>query len=741
MSRWGNVKKNVSKISSATYWTELKTEDGDVYYFNSHTEETAWERPADMDMQHDSVEETKSKGAEVHGMHGDLKPLQKFRNKKTYDTRSHDHLKFKTTQAALVGHEKVKFTDFCYRIVPAQSGNPLMIEPARLMITSHAVYDFDIGQAEGRRLKPQRRLPLLAIKQLGLHKERPIFFFRLQGEKMRHAVRYYNPRADEKVNANIVNLMLRTYAVSTKLGLRKKYFKDDIPHSIEKLANDTKKLLAKGGGLFGLVGQAQAVAAFRGGLVSQKNTKCSYCNLDTTGDSGARRFGDLVYHLECDPRERSRMKEEANQALLRGTKPKVEKVTGTLAEARAKKIAERAGREEIAKAERDKKIAEIEREQKTAESDRQYEIQRRIAAQEAKMAEYEQRKLAVEGKLKCGGCFNTFTGGEYYNVLGAIWHPECFVCQECNCSFGNYGYFVRKSDTQVKGVKTLLPYCYDHSETSWMGKQLLWLGDYSANLRRKCCGKPPVNWDEQRGQLMSQTTSSSGGYGNSSSTESAINYYWVDDGNNLQGPIGANQLLSLHTSGTVVDDTMVIREGDDEYVSMYHVLPELHSSKAQKKQGKKIHKKKQSMAAGDYDLGDMTQEWYYVDPDTNELNGPYKASEFVEWQKNGDLHGDVQVIRSGESEYSSLHTRQRTLGKNAGMEGFGGSTLMANPLNVAGAGKKKYKKGDRCNAPFQEYGHYPATVVKVNGANTIVIFEGYEPDEATVPTSSLRHSE
>ena len=31
------------------------------------------------------------------------------------------------------------------------------------------------------------------------------------------------------------------------------------------------------------------------------------------------------------------------------------------------------------------------------------------------------------------------------------------------------------------------------------------------------------------------------------------------------------------------------------------------------------------MAAGDYELGDMTQEWYYIDPESNSLCGPYKA--------------------------------------------------------------------------------------------------------------------
>jgi hypothetical protein len=330
-----------------------------------------------------------------------------------------------------------------------------------------------------------------------------------------------------------------------------------------------------------------SVAAFRGGLVTSKQTKCNYCQLDTTGDSGARRHGDYVYHLECDPRERATMREEANAAIAKGKKPKVEKVSGTMAEARAKILADRSKREEEAQKARDEQIAEIEKEQKKMEYDRQREIARRVAAQEAKLAEYEERKAAVEGKLKCGGCSNTFTGGDYFNVLGAIWHPECFVCQECECSFGNYGYFVRKSEIH-KGVKTLLPYCYDHSETSWMGKKLLWLADYSANLRRKLCCKEPVNWSENRNTLMSQKTSSSGGgYGDSGGAD-IIHYYWVDEGNNLQGPIGANQLMSLETEGIVDDDTMCIREGDDEYTSYSNLRSELKSAKEQKSQSKKI---------------------------------------------------------------------------------------------------------------------------------------------------------
>ena len=41
-----------------------------------------------------------------------------------------------------------------------------------------------------------------------------------------------------------------------------------------------------------------------------------------------------------------------------------------------------------------------------------------------------------------------------------------------------------------------------------------------------------------------------------------------------------------------------------------------------------------------------------------------------------------------------------------------------------------------CEAPFAEYGDYPAKVVKISGSNAIVIFDGYE-DEETVPLSSL----
>ena len=70
------------------------------------------------------------------------------------------------------------------------------------------------------------------------------------------------------------------------------------------------------------------------------------------------------------------------------------------------------------------------------------------------------------------------------------------------------------------------------------------------------------------------------------------------------------------------------------------------------------------------------------------------------------------------------------------------ATLMANPLNMSdkakgGGKKKKWKKGDLCEAPFADYGDYPAKVVRVSGSNATVIFDGYD-DEETVPLSSLK---
>ena len=73
----------------------------------------------------------------------------------------------------------------------------------------------------------------------------------------------------------------------------------------------------------------------------------------------------------------------------------------------------------------------------------------------------------------------------------------------------------------------------------------------------------------------SSNSSGGGGGGGGGGSNSNLNYYWVDDGNNLQGPIGPKQLLQLETDEYVTEDTMCIREGDDEYTSYGSLRSEL----------------------------------------------------------------------------------------------------------------------------------------------------------------------
>ena len=406
-------------------------------------------------------------------------------------------------------------------------------------------------------------------------------------------------------------------------------------------------------------GQTQAVAAFRGGLVNKTAKKCNYCNLDTTGME-VRRHGEYVYHIECDPRERAMMREEAQAAIRRGEQQVVEKVTGKLAEKRAKILEERAAREAAAKKSVEDRIALVEEEEARAEWDRQQEIERRLAAQEAMIADYESKKEQTASAMKCGGCGLDFDGGDYYNCLGAVWHPACFTCAECGCAFGDYGYFLRKKDVVAarKARKAGEIWFASHTAVTtqrhhtW-AKKLLWLADVSANLRRKIRGKPPINWHDHRGNLMGHD---SGG----------LKYFWVDLSNKVQGPCSSSVMLSLEKSGRVDEDTMCIREGDDVYITFGELRPELNSTKAQQGQKLKIHQRQKTMASGESEMTNMQQEWYYIDPESNQLCGPYSASEFMEWRNNGHMDDNIQVIRSGEQEYSKFHTRQKTIYNAAG---------------------------------------------------------------------------
>ena len=135
----------------------------------------------------------------------------------------------------------------------------------------------------------------------------------------------------------------------------------------------------------------------------------------------------------------------------------------------------------------------VEEEQRRLAQERTTEMKRRIAAQQQKIFAYEEKKKKVAAVMHCAGCDEPFFGGPYYNVFGELWHPGCFGCYECGVTFGDFGYYVREVQVPIKsrslrgvgggvggGVgETKLkkrPFCRDHSEVTFIGKTLLWLG-------------------------------------------------------------------------------------------------------------------------------------------------------------------------------------------------------------------------------------------------------------------------
>ena len=202
-------------------------------------------------------------------------------------------------------------------------------------------------------------------------------------------------------------------------------------------------------------------------------------------------------------------------------------------------------------------------------------------------------------------------------------------------------------------------------------------------------------------------------------TVEELKYFWVDLSNKVQGPCSSSVMLSLEKSGRVDEDTMCIREGDDVYVTFGELRPELNSTKSPARTRPKIHQRQKTMASGRGEMTNMQQEWYYIDPESNQLCKPYSASEFMEWRNNGHMDDNIQVIRSGEQEYSKFHTRQKTanaagsLGTAVAMSGASTQESYANPLNVATAnGGKIFMAGDEVYALFDGDWH-AATVVKM----------------------------
>ncbi len=479
---WGKLKSARRSIAAANYWTEMKTDDGQKYYYNTYTEQTAWERPPEMDMQ------TKGLSDQGKKYQGSLKKLSEYRNKKKYNYTHDDHLKMREKASkvkSLFSGEKVMFSDHAYRhMVDGTGGHTTTL--CRLIITTAAVYDFDRTDTDDYvgLDQPSRRIPFAAVIQLGKYQKFDIFFFRLRGERKRNAVRYYNERAE-----HISNICLRYYCASVGLGLKQIYLEEVPPADLQflKRANDKN-----GKGFMGAVSQAQAVARFRGGLVSSAEKKCNYCHLECSGD--ARRNGQYYYHAECDPRERAMKREQANKDINSFYSKFETKLSGKLAQAREKLRKEKEKRAAERKAELEKKIKTVLVEQEKEAKDRQREIQRRKDGIEAIKAKYEADKAAVKSGMFCVSCNKAFEGGEYYCVQGSLWHKDCLVCQGKNGT-------CRKPFTKATGyyVRDNLPHCRDCHFKNGFDRWLANVGErvYVFKMKRK--GKPATPYGNIQG--------------------------------------------------------------------------------------------------------------------------------------------------------------------------------------------------------------------------------------------------
>jgi len=102
--------------------------------------------------------------------------------------------------------------------------------------------------------------------------------------KLVHAIRYYQPHYEL-----ISNLIKRAHVLLAKTGLRTRSFSYPLLESFIKLSNkERERRKLNKNGMFGMVTQVSAVAAFRSGMLNQKNTLCTYCHLDVSGSSKTR---------------------------------------------------------------------------------------------------------------------------------------------------------------------------------------------------------------------------------------------------------------------------------------------------------------------------------------------------------------------------------------------------------------------------------------------------------------------
>ena len=588
--------------------------------------------------------------------------------------------------------EKVLYSDVVYRIIPKRHHHSILIQPAKLIITSHAIYDLNITQDPlsnnaTNPVVPERRIPHSAIKQIIVHKDVPLFIFKLHHISMSHAIQYYNTHAEL-----ISHLTIRAHVVLVKEGLKIKFNDFDLNASIlqyHQTNNKSSKFNPKKKGVIGGLNQVDAVAAFRGGMASQGNKNCAYCKLSTAGSS-TRRHGPYMYHVECDPRERNLAKkkrlEEEEECLKKGMKRVSSRMNGWNDQAITGTLSVRREEERLllthAKEERKKEILNqinnIEDEEKKLEKERTIEINRRVNGQQLKIQQYETLKKKMWKALTCGGCKEPFLGGDYYQILNELWHPNCFKCYECGHAFDQYGYFIKKIKKEKQNK--------EEQKDGMEEKEKSANGNKSGNANNQSTIIETIKhamfgnrtWDNKLiTSISSKSSTPSSPPSSSSPSPPSLDGDESTSTEHQYRPFCRDHCCSTWWEKKLMnygDISLNLRKKFLYGIKLKHSVWESEWEAGKKKpavatvvkdtasdmeQGSTIVGKTKSHAKRKrWSMMVRTnREWFYLDEQHQTPCGPYKASEIVGWRRTGHLSKQVRVLKMGEKEYTPFMKR------------------------------------------------------------------------------------